>query len=71
VKIDLLNQELEKDQPSTSIINTKLAEIIKIHRIAISMAEKLDNITNVMSLCNFFTNTFNVCFLFFVFGTVS
>lgn len=71
VKIDLLNQELKADEPSEHVINKRLEEIIRTHRIAISMAEKLDEITRVMSLCNFFTNTFNVCFLFFEFGTVS
>jgi hypothetical protein len=70
VKIHLLNKELENDSSDEHLMLKKLESIIKNHRKAIYFAEKLDDITNVMSFLNFFVNIFLVCFLMFNFGIV-
>jgi hypothetical protein len=71
MKIKHLNEELQKPNPDDVIVKKKIHDIIETHNIAIHMAEKLDEMTRLMSFISFFTNTFNVCFLIFVFGIVN
>lgn len=70
VKIFELENMLNNNVTNNQIIQQKIVEIVKTHRVAIQLSEKLNDATKLMSFINFFINILMVCFLIFVFGNV-
>jgi 7tm Odorant receptor len=69
-EVEHLKDDLNAGLVDDDVIRKRVSRIVRIHAKGIELAEKLENILNVLMLVLYSVNTMVLCFLFFEFHIV-